>query len=151
MQVDTGVGEWQQLGSDEMRNRLCRRAHFDAGKAAIHIALVERRDARIVEHCGVVQCRQQDQAALDIVRGEVVDQPAQYDLALVFVAVIARARQQCRSAAVADADDRHRDFRKGVTVVRKAQLEIAELFAVEFEIERAFDPVDGQNGASGLQ
>src|SRR6266851_8777355 len=77
--------------------------------------------------------------AMQLGRLEAADQPAERDLALVFVAMIAGHQEDARSRAIAapiaDLGDRDRDPAIGRAVHRMRQAQKAGLLAVAVEID----------------
>ena len=60
-----------------------------SGEDAIQVASVQGTHACSGEDGGKIQCRQDDEGAADVAGFELLNQPCQHDLALVFVSVVA--------------------------------------------------------------
>ena len=89
------VGARQQLTLEIVGDLFRHGAVGPAWKAAVHIALVDRRRTRARAEGRVIHRRHDDDSARDIVRVERTSEFVKRQRALIFVSVIA-ARQECR-------------------------------------------------------
>ena len=142
--VDRDVHMRQDHAVDEMRQHLRERAARIAREAAVHVAVVDRRQARVVEHRRDVDGRHHDDAALDRRRIERPREARDRDLALVFVAMDAAGEQDGRPVAVLHQDDRDLDRAPAGRVARQRRAQIARLAPRLVEIDVAADPALGR-------
>src|SRR4051794_7022701 len=121
------------------------RAVGPAWKAAVHIALIDRRRARARPEGRVIHRRHDDDSAHNISRVERTSEFVKRQRALILVSVIA-ARQECRRS-LAVADDTNRDHHRtpGGVVAAVGQAEKAVLDAVTLEVDGRRDRRWAQN------
>ena len=141
--IDDDVAHREEHRREVMRDLARDRALGLAGKGAIHVHAIERREARRGARRGQVQRRDEDDAAVDLLRLQFPRELHRRDLPLVLVAVVPAEHEHRRPLPARDDGDRHHDIRPAAEIVGVGNLEEALLFAGRVEIETGIDHPGG--------
>ena len=143
VQINRDIRHGQDDAVDEMRQHLRKSACRVTGKGAVEIAVVDRRQTRVVQKGRHIDSRHNDEPAAHILDAQSADQPRQGDRPLIFVAVDAARQQQRRPRSIGVNDNRNFHRSPAARVARQRRAGVARLAALPAEINCAADAACG--------
>jgi hypothetical protein len=141
VEIEHDVRHRQQRALEIVGDLFGERAVRAAGKDAVHVETVDRRETAPDLECGIVHVGNNDHASAHCLGRQPVREIDERDRSFVFIAMIPAGEERSRSAAVLDDSDGDHEIAPGRFVPAPRQTEESVLDPVGLEVDGGDDRI----------